>query len=176
MQKNSLPLYCFLVPVLLLGLSLEISAQNIADPASVNSSESTLNRLIGISHQLSTLNEKLHSELQNSRRNSMELQTMLAESKQELEELKNELEVLRSDSTELLIKAESSQTELTVLQEALRKAGSSLMSLELSFALYREEAEKKIRSLSRENKLWKWSFIGASVIAAGMSTAFLFTR
>ena len=69
--------------------------------------------------------------------------------------------------------AESSQTELTALQTALRKAESSLMSLELSFAACRQTAETRINTLERQNRLWKWGCIAAGVLAVGFGTAFL---
>jgi len=168
--------YCFLLPALLLGLPGEISAQNSAGQGNGNSSGNTLSRLIGISEQLSALNEKLSNELQDSKKSSRELQIMLEASRQELETLKRELEVLRISSTELSARADISQTELTALQEALRTAGSSLMSLELSFGAYRQEAETRIVSLKRENRLWKWGCIAAGVLTAGFGTAFLLTR
>jgi len=137
---------------------------------------SALSRLIEISGQLSTLNEKLRSELQDSRQSSRDLQIMLETSRRELETLRQELEALHSSSAELLIKAENSQTELTGLQTALRKAESSLTSLELSFAAYRETAEGRINSLERNKRLWKWGFIAAGILAAGFGTAFIVTR
>jgi predicted nucleic acid-binding Zn-ribbon protein len=101
---------------------------------------------------------------------------MLETSRLELEELKRELEALRISSTELLAAAENSQTELTALGAALRKAESSLMSLELSFAAYREAAEGRIKTLSKEKRLWKWGCIAAGVLAAGFGTAFFVGR
>ena len=146
-------------------------------------SGNALNRLLEISTQLSTLNEKLQNELSDSRLNSRELQNMLEASKLELEELrlelgslKQELKVLQNTSAELLIAAENSQSELAGLQTALRKAESSLMSLELSFADYRETAEKRISVLTREKRLWKWGCIIAGVLAAGCGTALLAVR
>jgi len=135
-----------------------------------------LNRLIEISAQLSTLNAKLQNELQDSKRNSRELQTMLETSRKELEGLRQELTELHNTSGELLNKAENSQMELTALQEALRKAESSLMSLELSFSAYRETAENRINKLENENRLWKWGCIAAGVLAAGFGAAFLVGR
>ena len=170
-------IFCwFLLWALLLGSHGELSAQNSIGTMNENSSQNTLSRLIEISAQLSALNGKLQSELQDSRKNSRELHTMLEASRQELETLKQELEVLRNSSTELLYKAESSQTELTALQEALRKAGSSLMSLELSFASYREEAERQISTLNREKKFWKLGCIAAGILTAGFGTAYMLDR
>ena len=108
---------------------------------------------------------------------------MLESSKKELEGLrlelsmlKQEAEALQNSSTELLIAADKSLTELTALQEALRKAESSLMSLELSFAAYRRAAEGKISVLERKNKFWKWSCAAAGILAAGLGTALLAGR
>ena len=191
--RFSLPL--FLLSLLFWGLPWGflgpsgLWAQSAAVQSAENS-ESALNRLIGISAQLSTLNERLREELQDSRRNSTQLQSMLETSKRELEglreelrvlkpeleALKQELEALQSGSTELLFAAENSLTELTALQAALRKAESSLMSLELSFSAYRQTAENRIRRLERENRLWKWGCAAAGVLAAGFGTAFLLGR
>jgi predicted nucleic acid-binding Zn-ribbon protein len=96
--------------------------------------------------------------------------------RQELSFLEQELEALRKNSTELLIRAESSQTELAALQAALRKAESSLMSLEISFAAYQRAAEDKIDALSRENRLWKWGCAAAGILAVGFGTAFMIRR
>ena len=161
---------CFLLPVLFSVFSWGLFAQ---DSAGTENSGNALNRLIGISVQLSALNERLRSELQDSRQSSRELQIMLESSRKELEELRQELRALQSSSTGLLLKAENSQTELAALQTALRKAESSLMSLELSLAAYKVTAEQKIKTLEREKRLWKWGFMAAAVLAAGFGTALL---
>ncbi|MCL2094211.1 MAG: hypothetical protein FWH12_08495 [Treponema sp.] len=165
---------------LLLALSAVSSggpwAQDTGTGRNGEISESALNRLIEISSQLSTLNERLQTELLDSRRSSMDLQNMLDSSRQELDELRTELTYLRSSSEELLITAESSQRELTGLLLALRRAESSLMSLELSFTAYRETAEGRIRTLERENRLWKWGCAAAGVLAGGLGAAFLLGR
>ena len=170
--------FCLLLLLLVLfsGLSWGLWAQESSEAATEGNSENALNRLIEISAQLSTLNERLQSELQDSRRSSRELQTMLELSKKELEGLRLELEGLRFTSTELLTRAENSRTELAALRTALRKAESSLTSLELSFAAYREAAESRINRLTRENRLWKWGCAAAGVLAAGFGTALLVTR
>jgi len=168
--------YLFLLPVLFSGFSQGLWALDSGAAVNEGNSGNGLNRLIGISTQLSVLNERLRNELQDSRQNSRELLNMLEASKQELEELRSELGVLQNSSTELLIKAEYSQTELTGLQEALRKAEYSLMSLELSWAAYRESAERSINILSRKKTFWKWSCIAAGVLAAGFGTAFVAGR
>ena len=161
-----------LLSALFSGLSTELWALDYTTENEGNS-ENALNRLIEISTQLSTLNERLRIELQDSRQSSRELQSMLEASRKELETLRGELETLHSSSTELLTKAENSQTELAALRTALRKAESSLMSLELSFEAYRESAERRIDTLAKQGRLWKWGCIGAGVLAAGFGTAFL---
>ena len=179
MLKRRFLLLPLLLAVLFSPLPWGLWAQSAA-AASGSSSENALSRLIEISGQLSNLNEKLRSQLQDSRQSSRELQGMLEASRreleghrQELEALKQELKVLHSTSTELLTAAENSRTELTALETALRTAESSLTSLELSFAAYRQEAEKRINTLTREKRLWKWGCIAAGVLAVGFGTAFL---
>jgi predicted nucleic acid-binding Zn-ribbon protein len=164
-----------LLVVFFLGFSWELQAQE-EEHLHLPNSGGTLNRLLEISAQLSTLNERLREELSDSRQSSRELQIMLEASRKELEELKTELELLRHNSTGLLSKAENSQAELTALLTALRRAESSLMSLELSFTAYRETAEQRIRGLDREKRLWKWGCIAAGVLAAGFGGAFLLGR
>ena len=177
MRKYLFTLYSLLLlPVLFSGLPAALSAQDSGAAGNAGNSESALNRLIEISNQLSTLNTRLNSELQDSRRNSWELQNSLETSRLELEELRRELETLQSNSAELLLKAENSQTELDGLRTALRRAESSLMSLEISLAAYRESSERRISVLSREKTLWKWGCIGAGVLAAGFCTAYMAGR
>ena len=176
MSRNIFVFYCFLAPVLFLDLPVQLLAQDSAGQKNGNSSESTLNRLIEISMRLSTLNEKLSLELEDSRKSSRELLTMLETSRKEFETLKIELEVLRISSMELSKLAENSQTELTALQEALRKAALSLTSLELSFTLYREKAEKIISGLNRDKKIWKFGCIAAGVLSAGLGTLLIVGR
>ena len=172
-KKRLSSCFWFLLPVLLAAFSWELGAQESAETG--NSSDA-LSRLIEISTQLSSLNEKLQSELQSSKQSSRELQNMLEASKKELEELRLELQVLRSTSAGLLLKAENSQTELTALLLALRKAESSLMSLELSFEAYRKSAEGRITTLEKRNRFWKWGCIGAGLFAAGLGTAMILGR
>ena len=186
MRKNYLILYSFFLPALLLGLSWGLWAQdslNTQAELQAQNSEDTLNRLTEISVQLSTLNEKLQNELQDSGRNSRELQIMLETSKKELESLRQELVqleteawALQSSSTGLLTAAENSQTEFTELQAALRKADSSLMSLEISFAAYQETALGRINTLEKENRFWKWGCIVVGALATGFGTALLVAR
>ena len=173
MGKKHFGLYFLPLSLVLLSLSSGgIWALDSGTAETERNSESALNRLIEISGELSTLNERLQSELLDSRRSSVMLQHMLETSRQELEALRQELRSLQISSMELLIAAESSQTELTALQTALRKAESSLMSLELSFTAYRELAEGRIRSLERESRLWKWGCAAAGILAACFGTAF----
>ena len=177
MSKVRILLYLPLLSLVLFsGLSRELWALEAVPAANKENSENALNRLIEISNQLSSLNGRLQSELQDSRRSSRELQIMLETSRKELEELKQELEALHSSSTELLARAENSQTELAALRTTLRKAESSLLSLEISFEAYRKTAEGRIKSLERESRFWKWGCIAAGVLAAGFGTAFVAGR
>ena len=139
-------------------------------------STGALNRLIEISEQLSILNANLRNELQESRRNSTELQNMLEASKKELDEMRQELETLRNASTELLNRAAYSLTESTELTAALNKAEYSLVSLEQSFSAYRTQAESRVQSLERENRLWKWGFIITGVLAAGLTAGLVLSQ
>jgi chromosome segregation ATPase len=166
----------FLFPVLLLVLAQGLWALDGEAAASEGNSESALSRLTAISTQLSDLNGRLQNELSDSRKNSRELQSMLESSKQELEELRLELEALRKNSAELLTGAVKSQTELNGLKGALKKAESSLLNLEISWEAYRESAEGRIKTLSKEKNLWKWGCIAASALAAGLGAAFLAAR
>ena len=150
--------FLFLSLALFSGLPQGLWAES-GEAANDGNSANALNRLTEISRQLSTLNEKLWSELQDSRRSSKELETMLDTSKtelgglrRELEALNQELEILQSSSIDLMIVATSSKTELSVLQTALRKAESSLVSLELSFEAYKQAAARRISSLERQNR------------------------
>jgi len=168
----------FLLPVLFLVSSLPIWAQDSSGKAGEipQSSESALSRLIEISDQLSSLNERLRGELQDSRQSSRDLQIRLEASRKELEELRQELAELQSNSMGLLLKAENSQKELAELLTALRTAESSLTSLGLSFAAYSETAEKRINTLEKSNRLWKYGCIAAGAIAAGFAIAFFAGR
>ena len=177
MARNRFFLFALLsLSVLFSGLRWELYGLESAAVENEGSSGNALSRLIEISGQLSNLNERLRNELQDSKQNSRDLQIMLEASRKELEGLRGELGILHNSSAELLIKAENSRTELTALQTALRKAESSLTSLELSFAAYRETAEKRISGLERNNRLWKWGCIGAGILAAGFGAAFIAGR
>jgi uncharacterized membrane-anchored protein YhcB (DUF1043 family) len=134
-----------------------------------NSSERELSRLIEISSQLTLLNEKLRNELEDSRKNSLDLRNTLEKSKNELDELREELEALRTASAALLNTQNESQTDLTALQAALTKAGNSLASLEQSFAAYKIQAELQIGRLEKTNRIWKWGCAALGVTAAGFA-------
>jgi hypothetical protein len=58
----------------------------------------------------------------------------------------------------------------------LRRADSSLMSLELSFAAYQETSQRRINTLTREKTLWKWGCIAAGVLAVGFGAVSLAGR
>ena len=175
MFKRGVWLLLFL-PALFLGLPWGLLAQESGTAEAALNSGNTLNRLTEISAQLSALNERLHSELQSSMRNSRELETMLEASRKELDGLRQELERLHQTSTELRNAAENSLMVSNGLQAALKKAESSLTSLERSFAAYRQASEKKISSLERQNRLWKWGCAAVGVVAAGLGASLLITR
>ena len=183
LKPSTILSFLFLLPALLSVSAQESWAQDSREEPNAPNSKNVLNRLTVISAQLSDLNERLQSELQDSRKSSRELQTMLEASRQELEglkselgQLKKELELLQISSAQLLTKAQNSQTELAGLREALKKAESSLMSLEISFAAYREASEKRIKTLTKEKRLWKWGCIAAGILAAGFGAAFIAGR
>ena len=185
MFEHRVPLsFSLLLSVLFLAFSLGLWAEDSSIGGQLpESSQIALSRLIEISTQLSALNERLERELQDSRRSSSSLQNMLEASKKELNGLRLELGVLRQEletlqwrSTELSTSLLSSQTELSALKTALKKAESSLMSLELSFLLYREASEGRIKSLTRERTLWKYACIAAGVLAAGFGAMLLSGR
>jgi hypothetical protein len=58
----------------------------------------------------------------------------------------------------------------------LRTAESSLTSLGLSFAAYSETAEKKINTLEKSSRFWKYGCIAAGVLAGGFAIAFFAGR
>jgi chromosome segregation ATPase len=135
-----------------------------------------LSRLTEISTRLAALNERLRSELEDSRKNSAELRDTLGRSRSELDGLKTELETLRRTSQELLSRAETSNQELEGLRTALTKAESSLTSLELSFASYRMTAEARIAYLEQSGRFFKYGFFAALLLALGGWTAFALSR
>jgi chromosome segregation ATPase len=138
--------------------------------------QSELSRLIEISTRLGELNEMLRSELENSRKNSAELSVMLETSKAEATSLRYRLEALHQESTELLSRAELSSMESEELRAALKKAESSLMSLELSFNAYRLSAEAKMAALEKQNRRFKYTIAGAVVLALSGWLAFGLNR
>jgi uncharacterized coiled-coil DUF342 family protein len=139
-------------------------------------SEGDLTRLLEISAKLSALNEALKNELEGSRKSSDELLSMLEASKRELDELRKELTPLRQDSMELLNRATISEQELNGLRTALRKAESSLMSLDVSYGAYRMAAETRITRLERGRRWYLYAVIAAALTAAGGWTAYAVTR
>jgi chromosome segregation ATPase len=149
-----------------------LSASEPEPPQTVTISQSEFSRLIEISSQLSALNERLRSELADSRRTSKSLRDTLAKSSTELDGLKAELEHLRRASTGLSRTRDNSLTDLTLLQGALTVADSSLTSLEQSFAAYRQWAEVRIASLEKSRGRWRVAGIAAIAVAlAGGVTA-----
>jgi chromosome segregation ATPase len=146
-----------------------------SEPPDENSQDA-LSRLSRISTRLAELNERLRTELEDSRKSSLELQDMLGRSKIELDGLKTELEALRRTSQELLTRAETSNQELEELRTALTRAESSLTSLEQSFASYRMTAEARIAYLESRGRLFKYGFFAASLLALGGWTAFALSR
>jgi chromosome segregation ATPase len=143
---------------------------------SAGSSRNELSRLIEISTKLAELNERLRNELADSRKSSTELSNMLMTSKNELDALRTELEFLRQTSAELLSRAELSSQESSGLREALKKAESSLTSLEQSFGAYRTAAESRIARLEKSGRFFKYAFIAGAVLAAGGWAAFAVAR
>jgi uncharacterized coiled-coil DUF342 family protein len=153
-----------------------VLAQALPHRAYGSPSEGELTRLLEISARLSELNEALKNELEGSRKSSDELLNMLEASKRELDELKKELTPLRQDSMELLNKATISIEELNELRMALRKAESSLMSLDVSYGAYRAAAETRIKRLERGRRWYTYAVITAALCAAGGWTAYAVTR
>jgi uncharacterized coiled-coil DUF342 family protein len=144
----------------------------LPDPGAGTENGNELSRLLEISTRLVSLNEKLRSELADSKKNSAELSNMLSASKGELETLRKELEDLRKTSAALMSGAEHSNRESDGLREALTKAGNSLRNLEQSFENYRMHAEARIAYLEGRNRLFKYGFAGALVLAASGWIAF----
>ena len=122
-------------------------------------SASELGRLSEISTRLASLNETLRIELEDSKSNSAELASSLETSTRELATLKRELDLFRQNSSELGLRAEILERESIELSAALKKADDSLRSLEVSFAEYRKEAERRT------------VFLGLGVLGAGLVAA-----
>jgi len=136
-------------------------------PATSAISATELERLSEISTRLASLNERLRTELEASRRSSGELADSLADSTRELATLRLELEESRRSSSELARRAELSERESTALREASMRAEDSLRNLEESFGAYKKAAEARILGLSAGR-------IGLMVLAgAGWALALL---
>jgi chromosome segregation ATPase len=167
--------YLFLLPVLCLAGSFPAFASPESSTTGSESAESSGNelpRLIEISTRLAQLNERLRTELADSKKSSQELLNMLNESRRELADLRNELENLRQASTGLLSSAETSSQESEALKSALTKAESSLQNLETSFNAYRMTAEGRIAYLERSRTILKYGIVIGAVLAIGGWTAF----
>jgi chromosome segregation ATPase len=148
------PVSCLLWWALLpLVLPLPLSALSLELP------DPELTRLLEISTKLSELNEQLRNELDSSRKNSTELSRMLETSKNELDLLKAELEPLRLNSQALRNTALNSEPELNALKAALKKAGTSLTSLESSYSTYRTAAESQLTKIKNNNRLLRYTAV-----------------
>ena len=170
----------YLCAALSLALSVPLWCQDTVTPPNSVNLGNELTRLVEISARLALLNETLRTELAGSRKNSEDLALLLGTSKSELANLRSELEGLRTElgsshlaSSGLATSVENLEKESLALREALRKADSSLLSLEASFADYRTTAELRTRSLEKSwafARLWGWL---ASVLAVTGWTAFI---
>ena len=121
------------------------------EPRRISASE--LERLAEISRRLSLINERLKTELEDSRRSSEDLAALLESSRRELEALRLELEASRTISTGLASRAESSERDSASLREALTRAQVSLESSTTSFEAYRRAAEARLRRAERGKRL-----------------------
>ena len=121
------------------------------EPRRISASE--LERLAEISRRLLLLNERLKTELEDSRRSSEDLAALLESSRRELEALRLELEASRTISTGLASRAESSERDSASLREALTRAQVSLESSTTSFEAYRRAAEARLRRAERGKRL-----------------------
>ncbi len=130
------------------GLGAEPSPRDQPQAAISAISASELERLSEISTRLASLNERLRTELEASRRSLSELGDSLAISTRELGTLRLELKESRRNSSELVSTAESSARESIALREALTRAEDSLKSSEASFEGYRRTAESRMLALS----------------------------
>jgi septal ring factor EnvC (AmiA/AmiB activator) len=168
----------FFWPAFYLASPLPLFSLELKPEENVNASGNELSRLIEISNQLALLNEKLRSELEDSRKNSQSLRDTLGKSKEELDVLKLELAQLQTASKALLSTQAESQTDLTLLQAALTKADSSLTSLEQSFAAYRQTAELQITRLEKARNGWRIAFFAAlgAALAGGITAAAVSAR
>ena len=169
-----------LCAALSLALSAPLWCQDTATPPNSANLGNELTRLVEISARLALLNETLRTELAGSRKSSEDLALSLGTSKSELASLRFELEELRTElgssrlvSSGLATSAENLEKESLALREALRRADSSLLSLEASFADYRTTAESRTLSLEKSgvvSRLWNWI---ASLLAVAGWSAFI---
>lgn len=134
--------------------------------------ENELSQLTEISTRLGKLNEMLRNELENSRKNSSELEMRLTESKTELELLRTELEALQTRSIELRQHVAISLEESTQLKDSLQKTESSLKSLEQSFSEYKQAAEQELNRLEQSRNRYRLLTIIAGTLALSGWAAF----
>jgi chromosome segregation ATPase len=133
--------------VLSSGLSAEPSSSSASAAPAQAISASELARLYEISTRLASLNERLRTELEASKRSSSALEDSLATSTLELATLRAELEASRRSLKALEDSVARSERESSGLKEALTRADDSLKSLEASFEAYKREAEGRIMAL-----------------------------
>jgi hypothetical protein len=100
---------------------------------------------------------------------------MLEKSRNELELLRSELEPLRNTSTALLNAALQSEQELIALKTALRKAETSLMSLEQSYSIYKTATESRLARTNKTNRVFRYVTITLGAAALAGWTAFAVT-
>jgi hypothetical protein len=82
---------------------------------------------------------------------------------------------LRNNSTALLTAALKSERELNELRAALRKAETSLMSLELSYSTYRTETESRLARTDKTSRVFRYLAISLGAAALAGWTAFAVT-
>ncbi len=162
---------CFLLAALW-GLFLPDSTFGEEPKPAGKNYENELLQLSEISTKLAKLNERLKSELENSRKNSSELEIRLSESKTELEQLRAELETLRNSSNELRQSAEISLQESVQLKDSLQKTESSLESLEQSFNDYKLKAEQELNRLEQSRKRYRFLAMLMATLAVSSWAAF----
>lgn len=134
--------------------------------------ENELLRLTEISMQLGRLNERLKNELENSRKNSSELENRLKASKTELEQLQAELKALQSSLIELRLNVTTSLQESKQLKDSLQKTEDSLQSLEQSFNNYKTAAEQELKRLEQSRNRYRLLLIIAGTFAVSGWSAF----
>jgi chromosome segregation ATPase len=134
--------------------------------------ENELLRLTEISMQLGRLNELLRNELENSRKNSSDLENRLKASKTELEQLQAELKTLQSSLIELRLNATTSLQESKQLKDSLQKTEDSLQNLEQSFNDYKTAAEQELKRLEQSRNRYQLFLLIAGTLAVSGWTAF----